>query len=124
MFVRSQLEKSVAVWHSGLTNLNKEMIERVQVASMKSIFKKQYSNYKEALKIANLTTLDFRREKMCLKFAKDCLKIDKLKKMFPLKTKDHEMANRNTDRFKVNHAKTERYAKSSIPYLQRLLNKQ
>ena len=124
MFVRSQLEKSVAVWHSGLTNLNKEMIERVQVSSMKAIFKKQYTNYKEALKIANLTTLEVRREKMCLKFAKDCLKIDKLKQMFPSNSKDHDMENRNTKKFKVNHAKTERYLKSSIPFLQRLLNTQ
>ena len=80
--------------------------------------------YKEALKIANLTTLEVRREKMCLKFAKDCLKIDKLKQMFPSNSKDHDMENRNTKKFKVNHAKTERYLKSSIPYLQRLLNTQ
>ena len=80
--------------------------------------------YKEALKIANLTTLEVRREKMCLKFAKDCLKIDKLKQMFPSNSKDHDMENRNTKKFKVNHAKTERYLKSSIPFLQRLLNTQ
>ena len=96
MFVRSQLEKSVAVWHSGLTNLNKEMMERVQVSSMKAIFKKQYTNYKEALKIANLNTLDFRREKMCLKFAKDCLKIDKLKKM----QRQRDMQNHQSHIFK------------------------
>ena len=98
------------------------MIERVQVAAMKAIFKKQFTSYKDALKIANMSTLEVRREKMCLKFAKDCLKIDKLKQMFPLNTKDHDMDNRNTKKFKVNHAKTERYFKSSIPFLQRLLN--
>ena len=91
---------------------------------MKAIFRKQYSNYKDALKIANLTTLEVRREKMCLKYAKDCLKVDKLKHIFPLNVKDHDMENRNIRKFKVNHAKTERYAKSSIPFLQRLLNKQ
>ena len=90
------------------------MIERVQVAAMKAIFKKQFTSYKDALKIANMSTLEVRREKMCLKFAKDCLKIDKLKQMFPLNTKDHDMDNRNTKKFKVNHAKTERYFKSSI----------
>ena len=124
MFVRSLVETSVAVWHSGLTNLHREMIERVQISAMKAIFRKQYSNYKDALKIANLTTLEVRREKMCLKYAKDCLKVDKLKHIFPLNVKDHDMENRNMRKFKVNHAKTERYAKSSIPFLQRLLNKQ
>ena len=84
MFVRSQLEKSVAVWHSGFTNLNKEVIERVQVSSMKAIFKKQYINYKEALKIANLTTLEVRREKMC----KD-RKISKIINSISSKTSEH-----------------------------------
>ena len=30
------------------------MIERVQVAAMKAIFKKQFTSYKDALKIANI----------------------------------------------------------------------
>ena len=60
--------------------------------------------------------LEVRREKLCLQFAKNCLKIDKLKQMFPLNVKDHDMTQRNCEKFKVNHAKTERYFQSSIPY--------
>ena len=122
MFVRSHVETGVAVWHSGLTKMNRESIERIQKQSMRIIFKNQYSSYENALKIAKLTTLEARREKLCLKFAKACLKIDKLKDMFPLEVKDHNMEKRNIKKFKVNHAKTERYFQSSIPYLQRMLN--
>ena len=110
------------IGHSRLTNLNKEMIERVQRQSMKIIFKKQYSTYENALKVAKMDKLEVRREKLCLQFAKNCLKIDKLKQMFPLNVKDHDMTQRHVEKFKVNHAKTERYFQSSIPYLQRLLN--
>ena len=122
MFVRSRVETSVAVWHSGLTKSNKEMIERIQRQSMKVIFRKQYSSYENAVKMAKMDTLDVRREKLCLQFAKNCLKIDKLKQMFPLNFKDHDMTQRKNEKFKVNHARTERYLQSSIPYLQRLLN--
>ena len=53
---------------------------------MKAIYKKQYSNYEDALKLTNLTTIDIRRKKMCLKFAEDCLKFVKLKHV-PIKYK-------------------------------------
>ena len=33
-----------------------------------------------------------------------------------------EMGTRNPNKYVVNHANTERYRKSAIPYLQRLLN--
>ena len=62
--------------------------------------------------------------KLNLKFAKGCLKIDKLSPMFLLNEVNHEMEKRNVMKYKVNQAKTERYKESSIPYLQRLLNSQ
>ena len=123
MYVRSKVETGVAVWHSGLTKINIESIERIQKQAMKVIFKSQYSSYENALKIAKFTTLQMRREKLCLKFAKECTRNDKLKDMFPLSFNDHNMDKRNYQKYKVNHAKTERYFQSSIPYLQRLLNK-
>ena len=86
------------------------------------VFRNQYTSYENALKLSKFTTLEVRREKLCLKFAKACLKVDKLKDMFPLEYKDHNMDKRNYQKFKINHAKTERYNQSSIPYLQRLLN--
>ena len=123
-FVRSRLETAVAVWHSGLTGEQRENLERVQKMAMRVIFKKQYSDYQNALKLLKIDTLEIRRQKLNLQFAKGCLKIDKLSPMFPLNEVNHEMEKRNNMKYKVNQAKTERYKQSSIPYLQRLLNSQ
>ena len=71
-----------------------------------------------------LDTLEIRRQKLNLKFARGCLKIDKLCSMFPLNEIQHNMDKRSNEKFKVNHARTERYRHSPIPYLQRLLNSQ
>ena len=43
-------------------------------------------------------------------------------KHFPLKKIDHVMSVRNPLKYHMNKAKTERYNKSTIPYLQKLLN--
>ena len=70
------------------------------------------------------TYLQYKREMLCLKFAKNCLKDEKLKKLFPVKKSEHKMKKRNTMKFKTNKTRTERYRKSAIPYMQRLLNKE
>ena len=44
--------------------------------------------------------------------------------MFPLNEKYHVMKKRKARKFKLNQAHTERYLKSSIPYMQSLLNKE
>ena len=59
---------------------------------------------------------------MCLTFAKKCLKNEKTKSMFPSKVKTHQMELRSEEIFSVEHANTERYLKSAIPYMQRLMN--
>ena len=102
----------------------RENLERVQKMAMRVIFKKQYASYQKSLQSLKLDTLEIRRQKLNMKFAKGCLKIDKLCPMFPLNDVKHDMEKRNNERYKVNHAKTERYRQSSIPYLQRLLNSQ
>ena len=42
--------------------------------------------------------------------------------MFPRNENKATLEPRNTESFKVNMALTERYKKSSIPYMQRMLN--
>ena len=121
-FIRSKLEQSAVVWHSSLTEGNRKDLERVQKTAVKIILKNRYSNYDEALKMLKMESLDDRRTKLCLKFAKKCLKHEKMKKLFPLSKKNHGMNTRLTEKFKVNKAKTERYRKSAIPYMQNLLN--
>ena len=99
-------------------------IERVQKSAMKVILKDKYVNYKQALKLVDLESLHARRERLCLKFAKKCLKIENLKKLFPLREVKHEMKKRNTEKYLIKHINTERYMKSAIPAMQRALNKE
>ena len=64
-------------------------------------------------------------EELSMNFALKCVESnkEKLKNMFPLRTKQHNMNARKKEHYLVNHANTERYKNSSIPYMQRLLNK-
>ena len=73
------------------SNIRSPLLERIQKAALRVIMGKQYINYKNSLKELNLETLEKRRETLCLKFAKNCLKNEKLKDMFPLKKIKHEM---------------------------------
>ena len=121
-FIRSKLETSAVVWHSSLSDKNRRDLERVQKSALKIILKDHYTTYEEALKILNMDTLDKRREWLCRKFAKNCLRNEKMKKLFPLEIHHHNMKTRAQSFFKVNKARTNRYQRSTIPYLQRLLN--
>ena len=76
-----------------------------------------YETYPQALDDLNLQTLSSRRETLCLKFAKKCIKHEKAKDLFPLNL-DH----RNKDKYKVQFARKDRLMYSTIPQLQRLLN--
>ena len=44
--------------------------------------------------------------------------------MFPLRDKTHTMISREEEKYTVNFANTERFKKSSIPYMQNELNNQ
>ena len=121
-FVRSILEKSAVVWHSSLTKKNRLALERVQKAAVKVIMGNRYIKYKEGLATLRIDNLDKRRQKLCLKFAKNCLKNDKVKGMFPKKIKTHTMKIRKNKKYEKCFARTERYKKSTIPYLVDLLN--
>ena len=58
-----------------------------------------------------IDSLEKRREKLCLKFAKASLKNEKLIDMFPRKKKGHMMSMGQDERFLIRKAKTERLQK-------------
>ena len=124
MFIRSKLDSSSVVWHNSLTEKDINSLERIQKASVKIILKNNYKDYESALKMLNLDTLCERRRKQCLKFAKDCLKHEQMKKMFPINEKNSQIQTRHEETYKVNKANTERYRQSAVPYFQRLLNEE
>ena len=104
------------MWHSSLSKINSSDLERVHKSALK--------DYKSALSQLNLQTLSKRREILCLKFAKKCLKLEKFKNLFPLNKKLHNMSKRKERKFFQVKANTECYMKSSIPCMQKLLNKE
>ena len=122
LYVRSLLEYCCVVWHSTLTLEQSADLERVQKTSLKIILGDRYSGYSESLKICNLQTLSSRRENRCLTFGIKAVKHAKHTKLFPLSDEsDHDL--RRVEKFQVNYARTSAYKLSSVPYIQRLLNK-
>ena len=122
LFIRSLLEQSSVVWHSRLTQENTDDLERVQKSAVKVILGERYLGYKKSLHKLDLETLYDRREQLCLNFAKSCIKNPKFNDMFPKNMKTHSMELRNQEVFNVDHANTERFRKSTIIYMQHLLN--
>ena len=120
--VRSKLEQSAVLWHFGLTKKNRSDLERVQKSALRIILGNKYTSYNDALKKLNIESLEDRRKLLCFKFAKNCLKVDKLRKMFPKNSTMHEMSKRNLEFYQVNRTMTERYLNSAVPQMQRLLN--
>ena len=84
---------------------------------MKLMLGNRYENYENALEIINLEKLKDRRERLCLIFAKKCLQNEKTADMFPKNKNKSNMKTRNPEEFKVNHANTDRYKYSAIPYM-------
>ena len=109
-YIRSVLEYGANVWHSGLTNQNKNDIERLQKSSLKIILRNNYESYQKALKFLNMDSLEKRREKLNMNFAKKCLK-----NLFELNVKPHSIKTRDIVKYKVKKLrKKERYKISSI----------
>ena len=120
--MRSKLDQSAVVWHSSITKKNRDDLERIQKSALKVILGDKYESYKDALKVIGIDSLEKRREKLRLKFAKQCFGHEKLKGLFPKHMRRHNLVKRNLEKNIVNNAKTERYRNSAIQSMQRLLN--
>ena len=120
--VSSKLDQSAVVWHSSLTMRDRNDLERVQKSALRVILGEKYISYKNALNVMRMDSLEIRRQNICLKFAKQCIRNEKLRDIFPRNKSNHSMEKRNGERFVVKKALTERYKRSAIPNMQRLLN--
>ena len=117
LFIRSILEQSCVVWHYDLTQEETSDLERVQKVACKVILKDRYTSYEMALDTLKLKNLKSRREDLCLRFAKNALKLEKTKTMFPLNANPM-----SKEKYVVQFASTSRLKDSSIPQMQRALN--
>ena len=123
-FIRSIVEQSAVVWHSGLSSKNKKDIERVQKAAVRVIMGKSFKNYTHSLRELKLESLEKRRELLSLRFAKNCLRNEKMKNLFPLKKFKHKMKRRNPMKYEEKKINTKRFASSALPYMTKLLNEE
>ena len=89
---------------------------------MKIILGKNYVIYKKSLLKLDILSLSERREQLCLQFALKCIKNPRTQNMFPENKKIHNMDTRNKEKYIVNHSNTERLKRSSLLYMQNLLN--
>jgi len=121
-YIRGILEQNCTVWHSSLSAEDCQNIERVQKTSLKIILKDGYKSYENALQVLELESLFNRPEILCYNFAKKCLNNPKMKHFFKLKNKKHQMETRKSEKYQVFKARTDRLKKSSIIYMQKLLN--
>jgi hypothetical protein len=122
-YIRSILEQSCVIWHSTLTQEDCDSLERVQKNALRNILKERYIGYENSLHIVQLETLFKRREKLLYSFGKKSIHIEQTKHLFTRKKTIHEMNMRRPDIYEVIQANTERLRNSTVPYIQRLLNK-
>ena len=120
LFIRSITEQNSVVWSSSLTCDEMANLERTQKVALRIIFGSKYLSYENALELAGLPKIEDRYKKLLLRFAIKCTQNPKTQNMFPL-AKCYEMT-RHHEKFEVPMARKERYLKSSIPTMARLLN--
>ena len=121
--IRCKLEQSAAVWSSSLTQRNISDLERVQKSAVRIIYGKPYESYTQTLKELDIMRLAERRELICLKFAKNSLKLENFKQLFPIRRNSHIMDTRQHEKYRITRSFGKRYAVSAIPSMQRLLNR-
>ena len=119
--VRCVLELAAPAWQGSITLAEKQDLERVQKTACHIILGEKYSTYKEALKILNLESLEFRRNKLSLKFALKAEKHGKFKSWFKPTCKKVDTRS-STQKYCDVKANTTRFQKSPLSFLTRILN--
>ena len=117
--IRVILEGSCQVWDGGLTIKNRRSLERVQKLCLWTILPNK--TYKEALRKLDIEDLQTRRTKLMLRFAKLNKTEGKLSHLFTPNRKIHNMETRYPEKY-VTRANTDRFMKSPIIQMQKLLN--
>ena len=120
LYIRSVTEQSSVVWSSSITLEESEALERTQKVALKIIFQKDYISYKNALFLANLPTLAERRETLLYRFGVKTLENPKTTHI--IKRNCHSKILKNQENFTVDHARTTRFAKSSLNTIAHMLN--
>ena len=122
-YIRCILEQSCTIWHSDLTIEDRIALERVQKNAFRNILQSKYETYEKALVDLDMETLFQRRERLLLTFGKKCSTLPLTRELFPLNNNYHDMNTRNQEKYEEVKAHTSRLQNSTVPYIQRLLNR-
>ena len=120
-YIRPILEYASPVWHTSITSKQSNKLEFIQKRALKIIvgYNVEYPN---ALTITNLDTLSSRRDSLLLSFGKKLMISEHHKHLLPLpKSISSTRQLRNMSGFPTIKCNTERYRKSTIPHLARIL---
>ena len=122
--VRTHVEQNISLWAFSITKNTSNKIEKLQKAAVCIMLPLLSQNmkdkdYKSKLDILGLELLESRREKINNRFAKKTFDHSQHRKMFTLNPK---RTTRLCRRVIVPHAKTQRYERSSIPSLAKIIN--
>ena len=126
--IRSVLELAAPVWHPNITIHEEKQIERIQKTAFYVILGEEYVDYEHALASLSADRLSDRRSSICQTFVKRTIKHPKYGKWFSAGT-EKQAPKPNTrapepkpPKFKPVPSRTDRYEKSSLPHLTRILN--
>ena len=132
--IRPITEYAAPLWHSGLSNTDEKRLEKLQKRALGIILGTKYIDYKryykfgnkhlsydEALEKTGLITLKKRREILTGEFALQTFKNERHNDIFTKKVCERT-AGRNNYIVQEKQCNTDRYYKSSIPYMSRMLN--
>ena len=116
------LEQSCAVWGGMITSENKKDLERTQKNFAKLVLQEKYSTYKSALLSLGLESLETRRKKLTLTFAKTSIADGHFRGLILKKRPRNGPDTRHQEYYQVTRAHTERFRKLPILTMQSLLN--
>ena len=121
MKIRSVLESSCPVFHSMLTVEDFNDIERIQKIILRIILGTKYESYEQACKFLVVESLESRRQSLSLNFALKLLDSKQSYHFFKFSQRTDIFLRRRPILVSP-FANTERYKKSPLPYLTRILN--
>ncbi len=122
-YIRPLVEYASPVWHPAITQEQSRQIEMIQKRSCRLILGNRYEHYNTSLADLNLAMLSDRREQLLLKFGQKLLNSERHQHLIPRRP-DSVYALRTSKKYQEPRSRTDRYSRSTIPHIIRLLNQQ
>ena len=117
-------EGSVAFWGPMITQVESNMLERCLKTGLHIIYQEKYISFSQVLKLANMSSLKMRRIELITNFSKKAYKSSKFNSWFCQSeaTTNVALRRRQVPLLKPVQCRTQRYSRSSIPVMTKLLS--